>query len=435
MATILTPVRTRPDLRVPTRVLRIGLWLRRVAAPEDAPTRFERRLSSIWTSAKDLASRRRFLADVALAGVVAVGGLVSISFGRSAGWAPWFFTPALAAPLILRRRCPIAVFSALSAIAFAQWLANVQLGADLALLVSLYTVADERPRRVAVGAALLLEIGAVLAAARWTLAESPLRSFVFLSGLVAVALLLGANVRARRAHVNSLLERAARLEIERDQQAQIAAAAERTRIAREMHDVIAHTLAVIVALVDGASAKLYRDPEQAGRALQNVADLGRQTLDDTRRLLGVLRTSPAPESRLPQPGIPEIAGLLEQVSATGLEVAMQVHGAPVPLPPGPALTAYRIVQEATTNVLKHATGATTVVIKLHYRARSLDLEVHNDGPVVQAQGVARAGPTGFGLAGMRERAAIYDGSVSAGPDPSGGWIVRARLSLAERALR
>jgi signal transduction histidine kinase len=279
----------------------------------------------------------------------------------------------------------------------------------------------------------VLELGALLATIRWVPVETSIRSIVFLSGLVLAAVLSGANVRARRAHVTSLVERAERLEIERDQQAQLAAAAERSRIAREMHDVIAHSLAVIVALADGASAKLHRDPEQASSALSSVSALGRQTLDDTRRLLGVLRTNPPVGSFRPQPGVGEIADLVDQVTATGLRAELRIEGEAFPVAPGPGLSAYRIVQEAITNALKHARGATSVLVELGYHGRNLEIEVRDDGQPAAAVGPSQ--PGGFGLQGMRERAAIYDGTVSAGPTAGGGWLVHVSLAITDTGVR
>jgi signal transduction histidine kinase len=349
------------------------------------------------------------------------------------GVAALSFTFLLAVPLVARRRFPLVVFVIVAWVAFAQWLFNLQLVADLALPIALFTVADERPRRAAIGAAAVLEAGAVLATLRWSTRDSSLRTFLFLSGLVVAALIAGAYLRARRVYVASLLERAEQLVIERDQQAQLAAAAERSRIAREMHDVIAHSLAVIIALVDGARAKIDRDPAQADDALASVAGLGRQTLDDTRRLLGVLRSSNDDGGLAPQPGIAEIRGLVQQAEGTGLQTRLHVDGQPFPVAPGPALCAYRIIQEAITNTLKHAVDATSVQVTLAYRDQVLEIDVTDDGASTGAE--AGAGRGGFGLGGMQERAALYDGSVRAGRNAAGGWTVAARLAAIDREPR
>jgi signal transduction histidine kinase len=228
-----------------------------------------------------------------------------------------------------------------------------------------------------------------------------------------------------------MTERAERLEREREQQALIATTAERTRIAREMHDVIAHSLAVMISLADGAKAKLYSDPERAGTAIQNVAEIGRQALGDTRRLLGVLRDDDAADQLAPQPGLDQVDKLLEQVRATGLAASLAIRGDPRSLPPGAELSVYRIVQEATTNALKHATRATAVKVTLAYEHNMLTVLVENDGgpPSAPVSGHRPAPLSGHGLAGMRERAAVYGGTVLAGPS-SEGWLVEARIPVA-----
>jgi signal transduction histidine kinase len=269
-----------------------------------------------------------------------------------------------------------------------------------------------------------------MASFRWSLAGSWPRSLVFLSGLVAAAFLLGTNLRSRRSRLAAVTERAERLEREREQQALIAATAERTRIAREMHDVIAHSLAVMISLADGATAKLRSDPERAGTAIENLSRIGRQALGDTRRLLGVLRDDDASEELAPQPGLAQIDGLLAQVRTTGLAASLAVNGDPHPLPPGAELTVYRIVQEATTNALKHAVGATSVAVVLDYSPNLLAISVRDNGRVPNL-GAGHRPPagTGHGLSGMRERAAIYRGSVVAGPSVA-GWKVEARIPIA-----
>ncbi|GAA0553833.1 histidine kinase [Paractinoplanes ferrugineus] len=340
------------------------------------------------------------------------------------------FSALLVIPLGARRRLPLTTFAGAATVALTQWLAGVPLAADLTLLIYLYTVASRYPVRVAIGAAGVVEVGALLAAVRWpgigSWAGSTLwtGTFVLLSGPVVAVLMLGVTVRHRRAAIDALTQRAAHLERERDQQAAIAVAAERTRIAREMHDVIAHTLSVMVTLSEGAARKQATEPVRAGEAMRQVSITGRQALAEMRRLLGVLHTEPAPGDRHPQPGLAQLDDLLEQVRSTGLTVAAAVTGTPAGMPPGAELTVYRIVQEALTNALKHATAANRVSVAIAHHPGSVTVDVHDDG--------APAAPrrrTGHGLAGMRDRAAVYAGEVSAGPDPDGGWRVRARLAL------
>jgi signal transduction histidine kinase len=321
-------------------------------------------------------------------------------------------------------------------VAFAQWLAGILVLADVSLLAALYTVAALRPPRVAAAGAVILEGGAVLAAVRW--GASALATFAFLSGLVVAALVTGLYVRARRMYVASLVERAARLEFERDQQALLAAAAERARISREMHDVVAHSLAVVISLANGATAKLARDPEQSREALESISELGREALADTRRLLSVLRTEEGTAARAPQPGIEQIEALVHRAAATGLAATLTVRGDPVPVAPGLALSAYRIVQEAITNAVRHAQRATTLTVELAWAPGRLKLAVTDDGhggpPVTGAAntGTANTGAAnGFGLAGMRERAALCGGTATAGPGPERGWTVTATIALPE----
>ena len=426
----------RPDLRIEMNESRsrgIGQRIREWIDPATEIPRGSGMGSRAWSRGLQIAVDHPHAIDAGLSLLIVAAGLTGDELSHR-GPSALIFTFLLALPLVFRRRFPLATFVVVAWVAFAQWLFNLQLVADLALPIALFTVADERPRRAAIGAAAVLEAGAVLATLRWSNNDdSGLRTLLFLSGLVVAALIAGAYLRARRVYVASLLERAERLEIERDQQAQLAAAAERSRIAREMHDVIAHSLAVIIALVDGARAKMGHDPVQADDALANVADLGRQTLDDTRRLLGVLRSSTDDEHLAPQPGIAQIRDLVQQADGTGLETRLRIDGEPFPVAPGPALCAYRIIQEAITNTLKHAVGATSVDVFLTYGGHVLDIEVTDDGAHVRE--AMAGGRGGFGLGGMRERAALYDGSVRAGRNASGGWTVDARLVAIDRELR
>jgi signal transduction histidine kinase len=343
----------------------------------------------------------------------------------------WVLQAGLLVPLVWRRRYPCGVFAVICAVALVQLVAGVELVADLSLLVALSTVATYRSRQVALCATAILEVGAVLASVRWGLAGSWLRSLVFLSGLNAAGLLLGVSLRARRALVASLTERADRLERERDQQALISAAAERTRIAREMHDVIGHRLAVIVSLADGAAAKLTSDPPRAAAALDSLAEVGRQALGEARGLLGVLRadvTGPdvrgagtAGDGLAPQPDLARLADLVAQTRATGLTATVDCQGDPAGLPAGLELAVYRIAQEAITNTLKHAITPETVAISVIIGDTGIDIAVTDDG-----QSAGPPGHDGHGLAGMRERAQAYGGWVKAGPERD-GWAVRAHL--------
>ncbi len=345
----------------------------------------------------------------------------------------WTFQVALVLPLIWRRRNPLAVFYALGAVALVQWFVSVPLLADGSLLVALFTVALYLPVRTALVAAAGLLVGVVLASVRWSLTDSWLTSVVGLTGLVAAAVLAGAALQIRQAHLVQLTERAARLELERDQQARIAVAAERTRIAREMHDVIAHSLAVIVTLADGAAAKLPRNPDRAAVAIRSIAQVGRDALGDTRRLLGVLREQQSSAEMSPQPGLDQLEGLINQLNATGLEATLTVSGHPFPLAPAAELTVYRLLQEAATNTLKHAQGTTRFEARLTYACPVVRVDASDDGrpaparPELERSPSGRSDPGGHGIVGMRERVALYGGTLVSGPRPEGGWQVSATL--------
>jgi signal transduction histidine kinase len=417
-----------------------GISLRPAAAPDpparaaDAPSRRAGRASSLtaaYQRARQFALMHALATDAVLALVLA-GVCTPWLITTDPGPAAWLLQAGLLAPLAWRRRYPSGVFGVVCVVALVQWSVDIRLVADLALLVALSTLATYRPRRVALAAAGVLEVGAVLASVAWSLAGSWLSSLVFLSGMVAAALLLGISVRARSALVATLTERAGRLERERDQQAQIAAAAERTRIAREMHDVIGHQLAVIVSLADGAAAKMTSDPPRAAAAIASVADVGRQALGETRGLLGVLRADGSGDGLAPQPGLAGLGDLVAQTRATGLAATLDCAGDPAGLPADIQLAVYRIAQEAITNTLRHASGAQAVAIRVTIGAASVELEVTDDGRAASGASARPPGPGGGqGLTGMRERARAYGGSVTAGPEPR-GWVVRATLPAARR---
>jgi signal transduction histidine kinase len=234
---------------------------------------------------------------------------------------------------------------------------------------------------------------------------------------------LGVSIRQRRALLASLQERAARLEFERDQEGRLGAAAERARIAREMHDIVSHNLTVMIGLADGATYALQSSPEAAGSAMQRVSATGRQALGEMRRLLGVLRDDASAEPFEPQPGLDRLDDLLARVEAAGVPVSIEIEGDPHELSSGLQLAVFRVAQEALTNTLKHATRPTTARLALRIGAGRVQLTVTNTG-----SDTAGPGSGGRGLRGMRERAAAYGGTLEAGPLAEGGW--RVCLSLA-----
>ena len=237
---------------------------------------------------------------------------------------------ALIAPLAFRRVWPTAVFLAVCAIAFGQWLLNVPLLGDVALLVALYTVAAHQSRLRAAAAAGLLEVGVIMAAVRWTPAGTLPRSLLFLSATVVAALFAGRTVASGSRYLAWMDERARRLEIERDQQAVIAAAAERTRIARELHDIVSHSLSVVITLADAAAVVGRTDPDRGAEAMTEVSEVGRSALSDMRAMFGVLRDSEPLPGLEPQPGVAGLGALAERVRATGLAVDLVDRGHAVP---------------------------------------------------------------------------------------------------------
>jgi signal transduction histidine kinase len=351
-----------------------------------------------------------------------------------------WFVAALTLPLILRRRAPISVFLVIAIVAFAQWSTTAPLVADSGLLVALYTVTAECDWLAVVVAALILEIGVILATERWTPIGNYSKSLIFLTGMAAASLFAGVVVRALRSQIDWLAERAARLEFERDQQSFLAAAAERARIAREMHDVVSHNIQVMVTLADAAAVAQRSDPRRATEAMHDVSHTGRQALGDMRRLLGLLRegddTSGTGRSAAvafaPQPGLAELEGLAERVRSTGLTVTLTRSGTPFALSGGAELTVFRIAQEALTNTMKHANSARSVAISLAFDDPVVTLIVVDDGrpsgaSLPDGAPATRHNGGGHGVVGMTERAAAFDGSLVAGPHPSGGWQVAVTL--------
>ena len=335
---------------------------------------------------------------------------------------------ALIGVIAVRRVWPAAVFLAAGAIGLAQWLLNIPLLGDVALLVALYTVAAHQSRTRALLAAAVMEAGAVIAAARWEPAGTFPRSLLFLTATVVAALFAGMTAASGSRYLAWMDERARRLEIERDQQATIAAAAERTRIARELHDIVSHSLSVVITLADAAALVSRADPVQGADAMAEVSEVGRHALSDMRAMLGVLRTDEPSAGRAPlppQPGVGQLSALVERVRATGLAVTLSVDGAPFPLGAAAELTAYRIVQESLTNTLRHA-AARQAWVTIGYDEPEVRILVADDG-IPAAPAAPNTQGQGHGIEGMRERVALHHGALRAGPADDGGWLVEATL--------
>jgi signal transduction histidine kinase len=251
---------------------------------------------------------------------------------------------------------------------------------------------------------------------------------------VVIGWLLGAYLRTRRMYVAGLRDRADAAEREKEERAAAAAAAERTRIARELHDIVAHNVSVMVVQAEAAEEMLDRDrPDRARVPVRKVQDTGRSALGDMRRLLGVLRDADGQTSLTPQPGVANLDVLLSKVRDAGLRVELEVQGEPEPLPPAVDLSAYRIVQEALTNSLKYAgTAQARVVVRFSRGAVELEIMDDGTGPAGDSSPPGEAATSGgHGLIGMRERVALYGGTLNVGRRPSGGYLVQARLPLAD----
>jgi signal transduction histidine kinase len=252
--------------------------------------------------------------------------------------------------------------------------------------------------------------------------------YLFIAVVLLIATLLGINVGHRRRHIGELVDRAERLARERDQQAETARVLERERIAREMHDVIAHSLSVMIAISDGAHAAADERPDVAKEAIGRVAETGRRTLGEVRRLLGSVRDDrggPIAEHS-PQPDASQLASLVTEFVAAGLPARLAVTGTPS-TDPALGLTVYRIVQESLTNVLRHGRRVRSATVTVTWMAEQVSIVVHDTGAAVAASSNA-----GRGIVGMRERVAMYDGVIEAGPHEDGGWRVLARLQWEDR---
>ncbi|MGA5894485.1 sensor histidine kinase [Streptomyces venetus] len=370
-----------------------------------------------------------------LLGISVVGGVAG-GYGSPAVAVP--LTLLLCLVVALRRRLPEKMLLLATAVGLAQLITDVKMGpADFAMLVIVYTVAAEGARwasRFALGAGLC---AAPVAHLRWpsdqTNVAGNIALTIFMTVPFALAWVLGDSIRTRRAYFAQLEERAARLEKEREAQSKVAVAAERARIARELHDVVAHNVSVMVVQADGAAYVLDAAPDQAKKALETISSTGRQALAEMRRLLGVLRTGEHQEAGeyVPQPDVQQIEDLVEQCRGHGLPVDFKVEGTPRPLPSGVELTAYRIVQEALTNTRKHGGPNAGASVRLVYFDDGLGLLVEDDGKGAPHELYEEGGfdGQGHGLIGMRERVGMVGGTLDAGPRPGGGFRISALLPL------
>ncbi|NJQ05084.1 sensor histidine kinase [Streptomyces lonarensis] len=352
-------------------------------------------------------------------------------------WAGVLVTATAWAAVTLRRTAPGPAMWLTVATVVLHVLGAVLLLPTALLLLVVVGTAAAGPLRWASRTALALVLaGPWLHGSRW-LAEGDPASFVveacLLTPVTLIPWVLGDAARTRRAYFAALEERAARLEREQELEARVAVAAERTRIARELHDVVAHSVSVMVVQADGALYTIPDHPDRTREAVRAVSSTGRQALSEMRQLVGVLRDTagegtagdPAAAS---QPGPEQVATLVDEVRAAGLEVDWRLEGEPRALPDGVALTVYRIVQEALTNTRKHAGPGATARVMLRYTDTAVELVAEDDGRGPAVRGVGRrADGGGNGLVGMRERVALVEGTVSSGPRPGGGYRVAAVL--------
>lgn len=300
----------------------------------------------------------------------------------------------------------------------------------IATAIALYTVASIHPLHralMAASAATVLSVGSIFLVPEGFPEDVP-GIMWFVSGFVvmflAVAVGLGVTVRRDREHENVLREWATR-------NAQLASAGERNRIAREMHDVVAHSLTVMVALSDGAAVVMRRDPARAAAVLGELSATGRTAIADMRRVLGVLREEAAAGPLEPLPASDTVAQLLEGFRTAGLPLRVTTSGPNLPEDPAFQLTVYRILQESLTNALRYGRGITLVDVSITRTGGAVSLRIADDGRGGMEPTVSLG--SGQGIAGMRERAAIYAGTVKCGPRPSGGWTVEVHLTVPDAA--
>jgi len=335
-------------------------------------------------------------------------------------------------PTVLRRLTPRTAVALQCAALVLPALLGVERGAEsLSVLVVAYTSASMLPLRQAVVSAVALaaSVTALLLLHRQ---EFGADEWVSEALVLLVCFFLGRTVLNRRAYTVALEERARAAEASREAAAREAVLDERRRIARELHDVVAHHVSVMGVLAAGARRALPRDPAAVDGVLATIEETGRATLREMRRLLDVLRTDgePGDPPVHPQPGVEGLAALLTQVREAGLPVRLRVEGEPRPLEPGVDLTVYRVVQEGLTNTLKHG-GPASAEVALRFRPGEVQVEVSDDGRGPRPDPPRTA--TGHGLVGMRERVVLYGGALHTGPRPDGGYVVRASIPL-ESAL-
>jgi len=341
---------------------------------------------------------------------------------------PWYITvPVIigaVAPIVFRRKYPITAAYLTVAIGVAHSLLEIGIAGMITACIALYTLVAYVGRRAAL---LFLAVNEVVSLVQtpWQFPDQWITTLIVVNLSLAFSWALGEFVGARRAYHAELEQRLRLLETERDQQARIAVAEERARIARELHDVVAHAVSVMVVQADGAAYAVHSQPELAERAMKTISSTGREALTELRRLLGVLRSEDTSSERTPQPGTQSLSELAGRVRAVGLPVQLDIVGNVDDLPAGVGLGIYRIVQEALTNSLKHAGPGTSATVRVERTGDRVDLSIVDNGRRSSRALVGVSG--GNGLIGMRERALVFGGTLEAGPRAGGGWQVAASL--------
>lgn len=397
----------------------------------------------------DWFTRHRFLVDFVL---MVLLGLVFSPFslftneaqtGLAGGKVAFLFSLLLIFPLAWRRIRPVMAGTIIAAVALTQWILDVTpMPANAAVPIIVYALAAFAPRWASISGLLLALIGGVLVVSRYylgvsslTLAEMPYAAVLLILVwiLVLFAWTAGDLTRTKRLREQALTDRAHRLEIEAQQERELAASDERAHIAREMHDIVAHSLSVIITQADGARYAAASDPEVAPATLATIAQTGRSSLQEMRRLLGVLRGDGEASMR-PLPGLADLDELLLGIRAAGLPVTFEVAGSERrALPAGAELTAYRCVQEGLTNTMKHAGPGVQAQVLLQWNSRGLEVSVRDDGRGATAS-FSQAGEQangGNGLRGMAERVRLYGGTLSAKPLAGGGFGIVATIPYSE----
>ncbi|GAA3145484.1 sensor histidine kinase [Streptomyces rectiviolaceus] len=398
--------------------------------------------------ARSVDRRRPLVWDLLLTGFfvvvaftdVAGGGWRHIAENKEADvWLVYAMTAAFSVPLLWRRRHPLAVYGVMALASLFNTWSGAVIQAALTQLIVLFNIAMRLHTRTLAWTYVLIGVPLVVGRLRYPQGGWDQQVVPTMMSFAIVAL-MGIAVRTRQEYMASLVQRAKQLEVERDQQAQLATNAERTRIAREMHDIIGHNLSVITTLADGGSYAAAKSPERAAQALTAIGGTSRQALTELRRLLDVLReeapqspqsaqspqSSPEAAALAPQPALTDLDQLIDGVRAAGLPVRSTVRGRPDSLPAGRQLTVYRVVQEALTNTLKHGGPDATAHVEVVYGDDGVRATVTDTGG---GGGPPVADSGGRGLTGMRERTALYDGTLEAGPLrlPPGGWQVVLHL--------